>query len=290
MPPTRIRPHSNRIATGFLMSAPVSLQVIVGLLIFASVYVPLERMFPRRQQSPFRPGWSTDVAYYVIGCFVGKLSDTTSWAAMLVLREATGLGFGKIAAAQPTWIQFVELVLTADFCAYWFHRVLHRNTYLWQLHRIHHTSERMDWLANVRLHPIDKMLGDCVQFTPIFCLGFSTTAVLSYTIFLGFQGFLNHSNIKLDFGRLRWIIASPQFHHWHHCNDPNLENRNFSAHLVVFDMLFGTFYLPPDSSTPVAYGIPDPSPRSLLRQTIAPFFRARGSAPRDRATAPDLRS
>jgi len=58
----------------------------------------------------------------------------------------------------------------------------------------------MDWLANVRLHPIDKTLGDCFQFIPIFLLGISSAPILAYTILLGFQGFFNHSNIKVNFG------------------------------------------------------------------------------------------
>lgn len=46
----------------------------------------------------------------------------------------------------------------------------------------------MDWLSNVRLHPLAKMLGHCFQFTTIFCIGFGTTPLLVYTIFPGFLG------------------------------------------------------------------------------------------------------
>ncbi len=112
---------------------------------------------------------------------------------------------------QPGVIQFLEILILADFLAYIFHRCLHRFGGLWRLHRVHRSSERMDRLANVRLHPIDKMLGDCFQLIPIFCIGFGEGTVLAYTIFLGFQGFLNHSNIKLDFGPLRWIVAFRSF-------------------------------------------------------------------------------
>jgi sterol desaturase/sphingolipid hydroxylase (fatty acid hydroxylase superfamily) len=174
-------------------------------------------------------------------------------------------------ADQPGWVQFLEILVLADFLAYLYHRAIHKYAWLWRLHTIHHSSQRMDWLANVRLHPVDKILGDCFQFIPIFCLGFSGTPVLAYTIFLGFQGFFNHSNIKVDFGPLRWIIASPEFHHWHHCDDAKAHNKNFAPHLVIFDRLFGTAYFPPDRAMPANYGIPEPVPKEFWRQMIAPF-------------------
>jgi sterol desaturase/sphingolipid hydroxylase (fatty acid hydroxylase superfamily) len=129
----------------------------------------------------------------------------------------------------------------------------------------------MDWLANVRLHPVDKLFGDTFQFIPIFCVGFGETPLLAYTIFLGFQGFLNHSNVKLNYGPLRWVIASPQFHHWHHSIDEKHYVTNLSPHLVIFDLLFGTFYLPPDPSVPRAYGVPDSVPEGFWEQIVYPF-------------------
>lgn len=249
------------------------MEVFLGFLMFALVFAPLERCFPRRTQRTLRPGWATDVTYYVAGCFVGRLSDAASLAGMLLIRRGLQLNPESTAANQPGWVQFLEILIIADFLAYLFHRCLHRCAFLWRFHRVHHTSERMDWLANVRLHPVDKLLGDCFQFIPIFCLEFADAPLMAYAIFLGFQSFFNHSNIRLDFGPLRWIFASPQFHHWHHCNDPAAYNKNFSPHLVIFDVLFGTIHLPADSSTPERYGIPYPVPEGFLGQMVYPFRR-----------------
>ena len=169
------------------MSAPVGLEIVAGFLLFAAVFAPLERWFPARAQRSLRDGWTTDIIYYAAGCLIGHLSDAISTSAMLLLRSATGLDIARRAAAQPGWLQFLEILILADFVAYWFHRALHRNPYLWRLHRVHHSSECMDWLANVRLHPLDKVLGDCFQFIPIFFVGFASGPLLAYTIFLAFQ-------------------------------------------------------------------------------------------------------
>jgi len=260
------------------MSAPISLEVFAGFVLFAVVYAPLERLFPVKRQPVLRLGWNVDVLYYVLGCFVGHLSDAISLGAMLIVRHASGLN-GRLASAQPGWLQFLEILLIADFLGYLLHRALHRNPVLWRLHRVHHSSTHMDWLANVRLHPLDKLLGDCFQFIPIFFLGFSSPAILAYTIFLAFQGFLNHSNVRLNYGPLRWIIASPSFHHWHHCEEPEFYDKNFSPHLVIWDRVFGTAYIPPARSSPPSFGIPDPIPERFLTQLISPFRRETARPP-----------
>jgi len=265
------------------MSAPVSLEIFCGFFLSALVFMPLERFLPSRDKKTFRPEWASDIVYYVVGCFVGHLSDSASLAAMLLIRHATGLTPGNFISHQPVLLQFVEIVLTTDFLAYWFHRSLHRRALLWRLHRVHHGSKDMDWLANVHLHPVDKLLGDCFQFVPVFFLGFSSGPLLAYTIALGFQGFLNHSNVRLDYGPLRWIIASPQFHHWHHSNDPQFFDRNFSPHLVIWDRLFGTFYLPADRSLPRNYGVPETIPPGFWSQMIYPLRPLHTSAPAVRA-------
>jgi sterol desaturase/sphingolipid hydroxylase (fatty acid hydroxylase superfamily) len=252
------------------MSAPVSLELIAGLLLFAAVFIPLERRFPIHRQRSLRRGWSTDLIYYTVGCFVGHLSDGLSMSAMLLIRQATHLDFGHLAAGQPYWLQFIEIVLMADFLAYVFHRALHQVPFLWRLHRVHHTPEHMDWLANVHLHPVDKILGDCFQFTPIFLMGFSTTPMFIYTIVLAFQGFLNHSKVNVNFGPLRFVFASPVFHHWHHANDPKHYNKNFAPHLAIFDLLFGTAHIPAGNVMPERYGIPDNLPEDFLGQMAAP--------------------
>ena len=59
--------------------------------------------------------------------------------------------FQQLIAAQPIWLQFVEILLTVDFVTYWVHRGFHQIPLLWNFHAIHHSSEHMDWLAGSRL-------------------------------------------------------------------------------------------------------------------------------------------
>jgi sterol desaturase/sphingolipid hydroxylase (fatty acid hydroxylase superfamily) len=40
-------------------------------------------------------------------------------------------------------------------------------------------------------------------------------------------------------------------------------NKNFSMHLVIFDLMFGTLYMPPNEKRPSCYGLPEPFPEGL---------------------------
>ena len=263
------------------MSAPIISQILIGFPLFALLFASLERWYPLRRQRLLRAGWAVDVCYYVLGCIVGHFSSVISLAAMLLIRHKTGWTFG-VAAVQPAWLQFLEILVASDFLGYVFHRALHSYAWLWRFHQVHHSSEHMDWLANARLHPVDKLLGDAVQFTPLLLLGFESGPLFAYTVVLGLQAFLNHANVRFDFGLLHWVIASPRFHHWHHCNNPRAYNRNFAPHLVIFDILFGTADIPAGSTKPWKYGLPEKVPEGFWRQMIYPFRRGTPTTTRSR--------
>jgi sterol desaturase/sphingolipid hydroxylase (fatty acid hydroxylase superfamily) len=253
------------------MSPSISLQIFVGLPIIALLFRLLELSRPLARQRLLRRGWKGDVAFYVLGCFLGQFSSALCLAAMLFLRHITGMDFGRLASLQSSWLQVLEIVLISDLLGYLFHRLLHDNAWLWRFHKVHHTSHHMDWLSAARLHPVDRVLGDFIQLVPLLCLGFGDGPLLVYASILGFQMFLNHSNVRLSLGRLRWVVAGPDFHQWHHCEDPSAYNKNFAPHLVIFDRLFGTAHIPEERVKPWKYGVRESVPEGFWRQLIHPF-------------------
>jgi sterol desaturase/sphingolipid hydroxylase (fatty acid hydroxylase superfamily) len=216
-----------------------------------------------------------DVAYYALGCILSPVSSAVSLAVMVYIRRLTGLPFGHLAARQPGAVQLLEILIISDLLGYLFHRLLHSNRWLWQFHKVHHSSPQMDWLAAARLHPVDKFLGDVVQLTPLLCLGFADGPLFIYASILGFQMFLIHSNLRANFGFLRFFIAGPAFHHWHHCDDPRAYNKNFAPHFVILDRLLGTAYLPADAARPARFGSREPVPDGFVQQLIHPFQKSR---------------
>ncbi|WP_322770449.1 sterol desaturase family protein, partial [Frankia sp. Cr1] len=51
----------------------------------------------------------------------------------------------------PGWGQLAVVFVFRDLFAYFGHRALHRVPLLWRFHRIHHSSEQLDWLATSRV-------------------------------------------------------------------------------------------------------------------------------------------
>ncbi|BCM18527.1 sterol desaturase family protein [Mesorhizobium sp. J8] len=90
------------------------------------------------------------------------------------------------------------------------------------------------------------------------------------------QSVFIHSNTRIKFGPLRWLIASPQFHHWHHANDRQAYDKNFAAQLPVLDLIGGTLFMPPHM--PEKYGVDEPVPQLYHRQLVYPFVNAAESA------------
>lgn len=87
-----------------------------------------------------------------------------------------------------------------------------------------------------------------------------------------------HANLAIKFGPLRWLIGTPEFHHWHHSADPEAHNKNFAGELPLLDLLFGTFYLP-KGLMPATYGTSEPVPNGYFGQMLHPF-RSQGPGPR----------
>jgi lathosterol oxidase len=248
---------------------------LLSLFAFALGFVPLERAFARvREQRIFRKGWRTDLAHFGVSHLLVQVTVfLTMLPATLFFRWAVNDRFQAAVAAQPVWLQFLEALVAADLFAYVAHRLFHEIPALWRFHQIHHSSEQLDWLASSRLHVVDVVVTRAFGFLPLYVIGFSPAALAAYLAWASFQGIWIHSNLRFHFGPLRHLIATPQFHHWHH--SATVYNRNFAVHLPIIDRLFGTHYLPGDR-WPEQYGIEgNPVPDGYLAQLLHPVKPAR---------------
>jgi len=243
---------------------------LLSIFLLALVFVPLERLFARVKQRVFRRGWRTDLAHFGVSHLLVQVTVfLTMLPAAIFFRWAISDRFQTAVASQPIWLQFIETLFVADLFAYGAHRLFHEVPFLWRFHQIHHSSELLDWLAASRLHVVDIIITRAFGFLPLYILGFSSTAIYAYLTWASFQAIFIHANVRFTFGPLRYLIATPQFHHWHH--SAALYNKNFAVHLPVIDKLFGTFHLPGDD-WPDVYGIEgSPVPDGYVQQLVYPI-------------------
>lgn len=250
---------------------------VFNLFFLALVFIPLERLFARLpEQKIFRPGWKTDVTHFFMSHVMVQVSVMlTMVPAAIFFRWLVNTDLQVVIGEQPIWLQSIEALVLADLFAYFSHRLFHSVPWLWRFHQIHHSSESMDWLASSRLHIVDILITRAIGFVPLYILGFAPEALLPYLVFASVQAIFIHSNLRFRFGPLRYLVVTPQFHHWHHTAEAHAIDKNFAVHLPVIDFLFGTAYLPKDR-WPERYGIDESAiPSNYLGHCVYPFMRQR---------------
>jgi sterol desaturase/sphingolipid hydroxylase (fatty acid hydroxylase superfamily) len=85
-------------------------------------------------------------------------------------------------------------------------------------------------------------------------LGFEKGVMDMYIVIVGFQAVFNHANVHLPWGPLKYLIVTPDFHHWHHSSDEVAIDRNYAAHFAFLDHLFGTA-IKGQTGFPEKYGV-----------------------------------
>jgi sterol desaturase/sphingolipid hydroxylase (fatty acid hydroxylase superfamily) len=235
------------------------------------VVVPFERLFPRHRQPFFRPGLGTDLAWGIAQPAL-KLAGAAVGAviALASLAWLPGLLLRPLVTSMPFWVRAAVAVVLFDALAYWGHRWSHEVGFLWRFHCVHHSSERMDWISGLRSHPLDGT----VLAPPIVVLlaagfGVRTTGVLAVAQIV--TGLFLHANVRWRWRPFHRIVATPEFHHWHHSGEADALNTNYSAFLPVWDVLFGTFFMPGGGRRPEVYGTATPVPDGFAAQLLCPF-------------------
>ena len=250
------------------------------------VFVFFEKLRPlRRDQPVFRPEWQNDLTHFFFNHLVVGFT-------LLVTNRVVHDLFGwAVSTTVQGWIQalpFVAqlflVVLVADLVQYWAHRSYHEVPFLWRFHSVHHSAPHMDWLAGSRQSILELILTRIMVLAPIFVLGFGERVIGIYVIIVGFQAVFNHANVNVRLGPLRYVIVTPNFHHWHHSRDTEAIDKNYAAHFAFLDYLFGTA-VTADRKWPARYGVVgDYVPLGFLKQQLFPFIGSTKS--RERQTMP----
>jgi ornithine lipid hydroxylase len=171
----------------------------------------------------------------------------------------------------PIWVQGVLMVFVVDFLRYWLHRAAHESDTLWRLHSVHHSVEQLYWLNTARFHPIEKALQMSLDSLPFLLMQVDPRVLAFYYVAYATNGFFQHCNIELRYGPLNYIVGSAETHRWHHSWVPRESNANYGNTVIVWDVLFGTWYLPKEREVE-RLGLKDAQyPKSFVKLMGAPF-------------------
>ncbi len=272
-----------------------TLLTMVAVLAVASVaFGVVEARWPgSRGQVRFREGWLTDVAWYFFSPISRFLASAAVILAVVGVAVLAGVPLDGEAirafatrntfiSAQPVALQSIELLFLLDLIGYWSHRAFHRQDTLWAYHSVHHSSNQLDWLSSVRVHPVNEIGTRIVQAVPLVLVGFNAKVIAAYVPLLTVYAIFLHANVPWSYGPLRYVIASPVFHRWHHTSEEEGLDRNFSGMFPLFDVVFGTLYLP-KARLPKEFGVlGEDVPSGLIPQLLYPFRRRRVPMPETR--------
>lgn len=246
--------------------------LLVGLGVAAAIGASCEVLAPLHGGRRSRRSYATDLTHAIgnrclilppVAFALTLLGPVAAWIIPASARQG-------LAEMSPV-VQFVVILVVTDLTNYLVHRRLHRVGFLWSFHAVHHSSERLDWLATSRGHPVDLALNILAISLPSYALGRVEFAPWVLTFFFLYP-FLCHANARIRFPSfVGAVFVTPEFHHWHHAAEAEAIDRNFGAFLSIWDRLFGTAIEP--GEFPDRYGIRESNldAADYVGQLAAPF-------------------
>jgi sterol desaturase/sphingolipid hydroxylase (fatty acid hydroxylase superfamily) len=256
--------------------APLVLSTYVPVVVAAFVVTALELKFPYR--SDWRPPAAevkTDLGFMtIVQLAFPPLAGFLFTYALIAPARALNLPLARLwPHGWPVWLQAILMILVVDFFRYWLHRAAHENDTLWRLHSVHHSVQQLYWLNTARFHFIEKALQMMLDSVPFLLMAVDPTVLALYYIAYATNGFFQHCNVDVRYGVLNYIVGSAETHRWHHSRVPRESNANYGNTVIVWDLLFGTWFLPREGSVQ-ALGLQDPGyPKSFWALMRAPFSR-----------------
>jgi len=249
------------------------------MLGLAAVYLGLLMMLPwLSSREPPRPRDRTDLAYWLISpLFTGPIARASTLGAYGLLGFARGQVVRDDFCLLPSACEALRLLgaaqlplalLLADLLGYLSHRARHH--LFWRFHALHHAPRDLRASSAARMHPIDEIADALFIGLILLVAGFDwwTLAALGPITLL--YTLITHADVPWAFGPLGRVLVSPRMHRWHHDRGRGADAAvNFAGIFALWDVLFGTFYLP--DAGPAEVGTDEEAPRSLWAQLVAPF-------------------
>lgn len=242
-------------ALGLRLGWPLEAVVLGWSLLVLATGIVLERI------APFDATWrqtrgdtATDAtsAALLIGVVDPLLKAALPVAVIMLLGDrATGWWL----QAWPLALQIAAAILWIELARYTMHRLHHERPLLWQLHALHHGSERLYWLNNFRFHPLNHVFNTAASLLPLWLLGAPEVVLLGAIALTQPVLMLQHANVDLASGWLDRLLSTNAVHRWHHSTQPHEANANYGSALLLWDHVFGTYRVPAGRGRPERIGL-----------------------------------
>lgn len=252
-----------------------SLAATVAVVLFGLICIPIiERVMP------YKDAWNRsdqdvapDLIYLALNVLIPKLWTPIQVALLVGVTSWASVTFGgSLWPSHWHWLPELFLMLfIAEFGRYWIHFAAHKIPLLWRFHAVHHSPGRLYFLNATRFHPLEKLWFQIPEVAPFIILGAPVEIIALYFTFNSLHGLMQHCNVNMKLGFLNYIFSMAELHRWHHSQKIEESDTNFGNNLIIWDIIFGT-YFNPRHRQPNSIGLLNPAyPKVWLGQLKAPF-------------------
>lgn len=219
--------------------------------VFAALLLLLalaEWRWPRHQDQPDRRHrWPANLGFGLAGALC--LRVLLPWLAIDAALWARDNDFGVLhMLVLPPWLAITVTLVSLDLLIYGQHRLMHKVSWLWRLHRVHHSDLVLDVTSAVRFHPLEILFSMALKIAAVLALGAAPVAVLAFEILLNGFAMFTHTNLAVPLWldrALRWIVITPDMHRIHHSVLRDEQDTNFGFNVSWWDYLFRSYRAAP---------------------------------------------
>jgi len=255
-----------------------------GLTAISLVVWGLEIAFPwRKNQSIIRKDFWLDGFYMYFNFFLFAIAISGFYNVLGVLFNDIGISSKSLTilnvSSLPQWAQLLIFFIILDFVQWFTHVLLHKYAFLWKFHKVHHSVKEMGFAAHLRYHWMENILYKPLKTLGVMVLGGFEPEQAYIVHFAAISiGHLNHANIKITWGPLKYIFNNPVMHLYHHAYTlpKGSYGINFGISLSLWDYIFKTNYIPEDSGT-IELGFPGDEnfPQDFVHQNLYGFGKTK---------------
>jgi sterol desaturase/sphingolipid hydroxylase (fatty acid hydroxylase superfamily) len=252
-----------------------------GLTCVSLLVWGLELLFPwRKKQGAIRKDFWLDWTYMYLNFFVFQIGLFGLYDLLGTVFNSFGITATSFVliekSTMPTWVFILIFFVLNDFVQWFTHVLLHKFEFLWKFHKVHHSVKEMGFAAHLRYHWMENIFYKPLKTLAVMILvGAEPEQAFFIHFFAVLIGHLNHANVRITWGPLRYIFNNSVMHLYHHVKElPQGRSNgiNFGISLSIWDYIFKTNYVPESSGT-IELGFPDEAtfPKGFWGQLIYGF-------------------
>ena len=253
-----------------------------GLIIISLVVFFAEIFFPwRKDQKIIRKDFWLDGFYMFFNFFIfsifisGFYKCISKFSSEILNLNPDAFSLINLSNFSQLF-QLIIFFVVLDFVQWFTHTLMHRYDFLWRFHKVHHSAKEMSFAVHLRYHWMENILYKPLKVLALMLIGgFEPEQAYIVHFFAITIGHLNHANIKLDYGVLKYILNNPIMHLYHHAHDipKGYKNGvNFAISLSIWDYIFRTSYIPkPNKNIKLGYIDDKKMPNTFLAQLVYGF-------------------